>query len=467
MPILTGMYRFSVCFNQIVPKLVLCLASIVFYSFMALEYLPLMLISITANYLLGSVIDRTRKKVWLISGVVFNLSLIFFFKYYDLVFIHTLKITSIHWNDIIPLGISFYTFTQIAYLVDTWNGKAHKDKSFISYFLFVTYFPHLIAGPILHHKDMLAQFADKTLYRTDYKNIFQGLIFFVTGLSKKILLADNLIPYVKPVFQAVAQGEHVYPLECWCGILAYSFQLYFDFSGYSDMAIGISKFFNFDLPKNFASPYKAFNIIEFWRRWHMSLSAFLRDYLYIPLGGNRKGKLRRHANLIITMAIGGMWHGANWTFLFWGLYHGLLLVANHLLSSTRKISRSMGGGKVGFTFFLVLLGWVLFRSESLSAAISYYKYLFNVQELFIIPDGWKNLEQKLPFPVSPMPYFFGKSEIAFIAMCAVIAFFFPNSQETVEKHGNPRMWILISLFLTFLVCLYKMDDLSEFIYFQF
>lgn len=467
MPILIGMYRFSVCFNQIAPKLVLCLASIVFYSFMALEYLPLMLISITANYLLGSVIDRTRKKVWLILGVVFNLSLIFFFKYYDLVFIHTLKITSAHWNDIIPLGISFYTFTQIAYLVDTWNGKAHKDKSFISYCLFVTYFPHLIAGPILHHKDMLAQFADKTLYRTDYKNIFHGLIFFVIGLSKKILLADSLIPYVKPVFQAVAQGEHVYPLECWCGILAYSFLLYFDFSGYSDMAIGISKFFNFDLPKNFASPYKAFNIIEFWRRWHMSLSSFLRDYLYIPLGGNRKGKLMRYANLTITMVVGGMWHGANWTFLFWGLYHGLLLVANHLLSSTRKTSRSMGVCKVGFTFFLVLLGWVLFRSESLSAAISYYKYLFNVQELFVIPDGWKNLAQKLPFPVSPMPYFFGKSEIAFIAMCAVIAFFFPNSQETVEKYGNPRMWTLISLFLAFLACLYKMDDLSEFIYFQF
>ena len=472
-PLVFFSYWASTRYGHVFPKIVLCIGSVFFYCFMALSYLPLMLVSIFINYVVGIRIRKNRSSNWLTLGILFNLGLILFYKYFDFLFVDTLGIINEHLNAIIPLGISFYTFTQIAYLIDSYRGKTASNNSLTNYFLFVTYFPHLIAGPILHHHDMISQFSDKARYLVNYKNIYTGIIFFIIGLSKKVLIADSLIPYAAPVFKAVSYGEVLTPLECWCGAIAYTFQLYFDFSGYSDMAIGLFKFFNFDLPFNFNSPYKAQSISDFWRRWHMSLSSFLREYLYIPIGGNRKGNFRHYLNLLITMLIGGLWHGANWTFVVWGGYHGALLVMNHVLCGVTK-NIIPDQVKHATTFFLVAVGWVIFRSESIAAAIKYYKYMLNFQDYLLLPEGWLKLAKFLPITLktSEMPYFFGKSELFYLACLMVVSAYGLNSQEIVVKllflnERWKKLTVFIFIFYLFMLCLYNADGQSEFIYFQF
>jgi alginate O-acetyltransferase complex protein AlgI len=266
------------------------------------------------------------------AAVTGNLLLLGYYKYANFFLTEVAFIvgTSLPILEIVfPLGISFFTFTQISFLVDVYRGKVH-EYSFWNYLLFVTWFPYLIAGPIIHHSQVMAQFRDQETYRIHSRNLSFGFAMFTVGLSKKLLLADPIGTYADPVFKAAASGQMLDLLVAWTGALAYSIQIYFDFSGYSDMALGVSMLFGIKLPINFNSPYKAANIIEFWRQWHMSLSQFLKDYLYIPLGGNRLGEGRRFVNLMITMLIGGLWHGANWTFLVWGGLHGLYLCANHL-----------------------------------------------------------------------------------------------------------------------------------------
>lgn len=235
----------------------------------------------------------------------------------------------------LPLGISFFTFTQIAFLVDAYRGQAERS-GFVNYFLFVTYFPHLIAGPILHHRAMMSQFATRTLSVFSRENFMIGLTFLLIGLFKKLVIADNIAGYANDLFTVAEKGVVPDIRSAWIGAVAYSFQLYFDFSGYCDMAVGMSRMLNITIPYNFNSPYKATSIIDFWRRWHMTLSNFLRDYLYIPLGGNRRGDARRYVNLFMTMLIGGAWHGAGWTFVVWGALHGSFLVVNHLWVSLRR-----------------------------------------------------------------------------------------------------------------------------------
>jgi alginate O-acetyltransferase complex protein AlgI len=439
---------------------------------MAIEYLPLMIFSVCINYFIGYALTKNRSQIWLFFGLIFNLFLIFFYKYFNF-FCNLTHVVSPIINQDIPLGISFYTFTQIAYLVDAYKNKINRDNSFLKYFLFVIYFPHLIAGPVLHHKNMIRQFSNHANYHINYKNIFTGILFFSIGLAKKVLIADHLIQYVTPVFDAVSQGEKLMPLECWCGAIAYTFQLYFDFSGYSDMAIGLSKFFNFELPFNFNAPYQATSIIDFWRRWHMSLSSFLKDYLYVPLGGNRKGAIRRYINLMITMLIGGMWHGVDWTFVFWGGYHGLLLVANNIVRNSLPpiLPKWL---KQYVTFLLVVLGWITFRSGNLSTALLYYKYIFNLTEYLCVPDEWDKLSAVLPFSIrtTKMLYFQGKSEI----FCLLGLFFFSmygiTSQIIVEKICLLRRktsLVLVFIVITglFALSLYNIGRQSEFIYFQF
>lgn len=303
----------------------LALASIFFYGWWDSRYVALLLASIALNYSAGYLISRVRAdnpqtrwaSLLLWGGVGGNLVLVGYFKYADF-FIGTANVlTGWHWalmHVVLPLGISFFSFTQIAFLVDAYRGLA-KEYNPIHYLLFVTYFPHLIAGPVLHHKQMMPQFHRRETYRFDIGNVNTGLTIFTIGLCKKVLLADQFALYANPVFDAVAAGGQANTVEAWVAALSYTLQLYFDFSAYSDMAIGLSKLFNVDLPVNFNSPYKALNITDFWRRWHMTLSTFLRDYLYIPLGGNRHGQVRRYVNLAATMVLGGLWHGANWTFV--------------------------------------------------------------------------------------------------------------------------------------------------------
>jgi alginate O-acetyltransferase complex protein AlgI len=277
---------------------------------------------------------------------------------------------------VLPLGISFFTFTQIAYLVDVYGGYPN-ERSFTKYALFVTYFPHLIAGPILHHREMMHQFGSKASRAISAQNIAIGLTILSIGLVKKSLIADGFALIANPVFQTAARAN-LHVLDAWAGALAYSLQIYFDFSGYSDMAIGLSLTFGIRLPFNFDAPYKSRSIVEFWRRWHISLSRFLRDYLYIPLGGNRQGEIRRNLNLATAMLLGGLWHGAGFTFVIWGALHGLFLVINHQwnqfaqrYSALARIRKAWWFpiAAVGLTQLAVILAWVFFRAESLHDAI--------------------------------------------------------------------------------------------------
>ena len=320
-------------------------ASLFFYAWWNPAYLGLIFGSMLFNYSIGVALSNQRKrenatvkKGILILGVAANLGALGYFKYANF-FVDTVNRlfgTPFHVDKIIlPLAISFFTFNQLAYLADAYSGAA-REYNFLHYCLFVTFFPHLIAGPIVHHKEMLPQFSSNSIYRYNSQDMAIGLTFFFMGLFKKVVIADSVAGYAIPVFKASAQGISLTLIEAWGGVLAYTFQLYFDFSGYSDMAIGLARMFGIRFPLNFHSPYKAVNIIDFWRRWHMTLSRFLKDYLYIPLGGNRKGEVRRYVNLFITMLLGGLWHGAGWSFVAWGALHGVYLVINHIWRSFRS-----------------------------------------------------------------------------------------------------------------------------------
>lgn len=291
----------------------LVLASLVFYAWWKIAYLPIILISIVCNFLLGlclaHVSSPISKKLLLILSVGLNLAALGYFKYTHFLLSSANAFLGFHValpDIILPLGISFFTFTQTAYLVDTYKGKV-KDVSFLNYALFVTFFPHLIAGPILHHQEMMPQFEDRKKYKIDGKQLCTGIFLFVVGLVKKVLIADQFAKCANLGFDVSSSLGF---WEAWVTSLCYTFQLYFDFSGYTDMALGIALLFNIHLPQNFNSPYKAQNLQDFWRRWHITLSRFLRDYIYIPLGGNRLGEVQTCLNLLITFLIGGIWHGA-------------------------------------------------------------------------------------------------------------------------------------------------------------
>lgn len=374
----------------------LFLSSLVFYGYWMPEFTVLLLGSIGWNFWVGSriahVINDESKKVFarrlLITGITVNLLLLAYFKYANF-FIDNLALAlEAHWQIeriILPIGISFFTFTQIAFLADTYQKKV-REYAFIDYGLFVTYFPHLIAGPVLHHAQMMPQFRQPETFKIDIAKFASGLAIFVIGLFKKIILADGISPFADAIFNASEAGAIANFNEAWLGAIAYTLQLYFDFSGYSDMAIGLSWMFNIRLPFNFNSPYQSSSIIDFWRRWHMSLSSFLRDYLYIPLGGNRKGVFRRYLNLFTTMLLGGLWHGANWTFVFWGALHGIYLVINHAFQvitlkyqATSGLSLFLKLSGWMITFLAVVIAWVFFRSTSFTSAVTLLKSMLNIQ----------------------------------------------------------------------------------------
>jgi alginate O-acetyltransferase complex protein AlgI len=347
-------------------------ASLVFYSRWDVRLTPLLLLSIGVNYLIGiKVVDRLKDgnsriaARFAIAGVAVNLIVLGYFKYrYFIAELAGISIAEQPGKLVIPLAISFYTFQQISFLVDAWRGEVGRVP-FIRYAAFVTFFPHLIAGPIFRHNELIPQFT-RDERANALLNIVLGSSIFALGLFKKVWIADTLAASATPVFDFVKAGEEVSPFDAWTALLAYHFQIYFDFSGYSTMAIGLGKMMGIDLPLNFRSPYKSDSIIEFWRRWHITLSRFLRDYLYIPLGGNRYGNRRRYLNLLITMGLGGLWHGAAWGFVIWGLLHGFYLAINH---AWRKVAGDGMPYAIGasITFFAVVIAWVPFRAESLDA----------------------------------------------------------------------------------------------------
>jgi D-alanyl-lipoteichoic acid acyltransferase DltB (MBOAT superfamily) len=355
-------------------------ASLFFYGWWNPVYLLLILASIFFNYSVGRYLSRPAgsgrgagRRAALVLGVSANLGALAWFKYANFLLENinfTLGSQLPGGIIVLPLAISFFTFQQIAYLADAYQGRTH-EYSFLHYTLFVTFFPQLIAGPIVHHREMLPQFRAAATYVLRPENLAIGGTIFTLGLFKKVVLADNLALLASPAFAAAERGAQLNWSESWQAVGAYTLQLYFDFSGYSDMAIGLGRLFGIKIPLNFNSPYRAANIIDFWRWWHMTLSRFLRDYLYIPLGGNRHGRIRRYRNLMIAMVLGGLWHGAGWTFVVWGTLHGVYLCLNHLW-------HRVGPGPVGrwwslmlarvVTLAAVMLGWIFFRAETFTGA---------------------------------------------------------------------------------------------------
>jgi alginate O-acetyltransferase complex protein AlgI len=466
-------------------------ASVFFYGYWNPRFVALLLGSVIFNfgagYLMGHSRSESARKVLLVIAVATNLSLLGVFKYANF-FINTVDSFGAHLpavQIILPLGISFFTFTQIAFVVDVYR-RVVSEFNFMHYLLFVTWFPHLIAGPVLHHKQMMPQFKLPETYRPNAESMTTGVTLFCLGLSKKVLLADSLAQTANPLFGSAAIGHAPALVAAWAGSLAYTLQLYFDFSGYSDMAIGLSRIFNVRLPLNFDSPYKAASIIDFWRRWHMTLSQFLRDYLYIPLGGNRKGPVRRQVNLLATMLLGGLWHGAAWTFVFWGGLHGVYLLINHAWRRIRMGLDPKAGGStvpaVMLTFIAVVVAWVPFRATSMNAVITIWRGMFGFNGLSLPGSFSQELGTRFGNHVQFLGWGLPSNESFFwIFLGLAIAWVLPNTQQWLggidpaskaatadQRFGwRPSVRYAIPLGLLFAVCMLSLKRSSDFLYFQF
>ena len=345
------------------------LASLMFYAYWNPPFVLLPIGSIALNFLLARTIAAAaepRARILMLIGVTANLMVLGYFKYAD--FVIAVFEARAPTPPSVPLALSFTTFVQIAFLVHVWRQRPSFD--FARYAMFVSFFPHLIAGPIVRWNELGPQIGDRLRYRLDLDNVALGLTIFCLGLGKKVLIADRLAPHIAPVFDAAALGEPITALAAWGAAFAYSAQLYFDFSGYCDMAVGLGLLFNLRLPINFAAPFRAASIIDLWRRWHITLSRFLRDFVYVPLGGSKGGRARRSANLIMTMVLGGLWHGANWTFLAWGAFNGVLLALNHAWRSWRGPHTATPVGRLAgwcATFSAFAIGMAMFRSANVGA----------------------------------------------------------------------------------------------------
>jgi D-alanyl-lipoteichoic acid acyltransferase DltB (MBOAT superfamily) len=506
LPIVATVFFLLGKYRPLFAEIWLFMASVFFYGWWNPVYIILLSGSILFNYGIGLALIKEQSNPnkqpakWILRlGIAVDLCLLGYFKYMNF-FIENIELLSgQNWQYAkitLPLGISFFTFTQIAFLVDAYRGLA-KETNIIHYGLFVTYFPHLIAGPVLHHKEMMPQFRLPETYKLHWDNLSVGLTIFIFGLFKKVVLADGISPFVDPVFSSAANGDTLSFLEAWGGALAYTFQLYFDFSGYSDMAIGLSRLFGVKLPLNFDSPYKAQNIIEFWRRWHMTLSRFLRDYLYFSLGGNRKGPVRRYINLFLTMLLGGLWHGAGWTFVIWGGLHGIYLSINHVwqhIRTTLGFEANSSSATSRFlsmllTFIAVIVGWVFFRSPNFSTALQILQGMAGLNGLTIpsgiIPGQFATLLNQHGINIGGLPAFTNipgnsRSMLAWVAALWAIAWLAPNTQQIMANfqpslnisvagklQWQPTTRWLIPIALALLYSINQMDQVSEFLYFQF
>nr|MBL0703248.1 MBOAT family protein [Sulfurospirillum sp.] len=487
-------------------KAFLVFSSLFFYSWWNITYLPIILSSMLFNYVVGNTLNRQnkttrggvfyrfsklanavsqskkfpRKKSLLIFGIISNIALLGYFKYADFMIdnFNLLSDSNVPTlNLVLPLAISFFTFQQISYLVDSYRQET-KEYDFLNYALFVTFFPQLIAGPIVHHKEMMPQFAKSKNKVKNYRNIAMGLFIFSIGLFKKVVIADTFALWATAGFDTATTLNL---FEAWATSLSYTFQLYFDFSGYTDMAIGLALLFNIKLPINFNSPYKATNIQDFWRRWHITLSRFLRNYVYIPLGGNRKGEFRTYNNLLATFIIGGIWHGASWSFVFWGFLHGIALVIHRVWS------------KLGFkiwtwlawiiTFNFVNIAWVFFRAKEwddavkvLSGMIDIESMVFTKPFIYIYNNTFKQLSFMMPnlFATEDKTIMFGFDTFIWIAVILFIVIKFKNSYEITSyldfnksKILTKKYSVYFSLLFMFSVLCMSLSTYTEFIYFNF
>jgi alginate O-acetyltransferase complex protein AlgI len=470
LPIVVVVYFILNKFHLLVAgKIWLVLASLFFYGYWNYQYLVLIIASILVNYLVGMAIARQailvsrslKAKLVFTGGIVFNLGLLGYFKYADFFLANVSVVFGSEipaLNIILPLAISFFTFQQIAYLVDSYQSKVN-EHSFLNYCLFVTFFPQLIAGPIVHHKEMMPQFKSIRNKLLNVNNISLGMFIFSLGLIKKILIADTFATWADWGFSNSTDIGFGF-WDAWFTSLSFSFQLYYDFSAYSDMAIGVALMFNIRLPINFNSPYKSRSIQEFWRRWHITLSSWLRDYLYIPLGGSRGRYRRTSLNLIITFLLGGLWHGAGWTFIVWGAMHGFALAA-HRIWRLCGFSMNAWLGLL-LTFVFVNFSWVFFRADTLQQAISISQCMVGVCHR----------------AGSGVDLIWDETFFLFLAAFSLVAFFMPNSLQvsgyiTTKKH---RFWSFkrsyVSAFVVAAALFYALvsgtsNAPSVFLYFNF
>ena len=454
----------------------LTVASLFFYAYWDLRYLPLLLGSICFNYAAGSILGRGRlssgnKKILLASGISCNILLLGYYKYLNFFISNVNHFLAFRFGPLdllLPLGISFFTFTQIAFLVDNYKGKA-REYNFLNYILFVAFFPHLIAGPIIHHAEMMPQFYSLKNKILNWKNIMVGLSLFSMGLFKKVAIADTLSAAAAKGFD-VADTLNFF--SAWVTSLSFTMQLYFDFSGYTDMALGLALMFNIALPRNFNSPYKALNIQDFWRRWHMTLSRFLKEYVYLPLGGNRRGELLAYINILIVFFIGGIWHGAGWTFIFWGCLNGAAMVIYKIwVKSGLKMNRVLAWI---ITFNFTNICWVFFRARSFDDAAKVLTGMAGLSGV-VLPSF---LGEKLSVLKNYGVEFGGmlrdiNSEgfgigyivylLAFSIMAALILI---NSDETAKRFGPNGVTAFITS-VVFFFALSNITKASEFLYFNF
>jgi alginate O-acetyltransferase complex protein AlgI len=439
-------------------NLFLLIVSYIFYGWSDPWFAPLMLLATLINYLCGKAIGnsgaspRTRKTA-LVLSIIGSLSLLGFFKYFTFAgrnvdtLLELFGLPGISVIEIaLPVGISFYTFQSLSYTIDVYRGDAPPVRNFVDFACFVALFPQLIAGPIVRYQTI----ADQLIYREHTVSQFSsGVELFILGFAKKILLANSIGSAADAAFSAESPGA----LAAWFGVTAYAFQIYFDFSAYSDMAVGLGRMFGFEFLKNFDAPYRSESITEFWRRWHISLSTFLRDYLYIPLGGNRLGRRRTYVNLAIVMVLGGLWHGANWTFVAWGAYHGALLALERAAGKRGLYSAFWRPLRVGITFALVLFSWVLFRSPDIASAGSYLAAMFGA-------NGWVGSNTLLH------ALLFTRTHVIAMAICAALIWQPYQAFDSVGHVSLPRVVALSAVFCLALVMM-SVQSFNPFLYYQF
>jgi alginate O-acetyltransferase complex protein AlgI len=461
------------------PMITLVAASLIFYAYWDVRFVLLIVLSAAFNYCWALLLDRPRlhSRFWLALGIGVNLAVLGYFKYTNFLLENLSRtglLTGMKWDIILPLGISFFTFVQVAYLVDRYRGAARPGGP-LEYATFATFFPQLIAGPIVRQQEIVPCYRGLRLCAMSYRNLGIGLGLIALGLFKKVIIADTLSPWVDDAFDTT---DKLTFLEAWAAALTYALQIYFDFSAYSDLAIGVAKLFNVDLPINFRSPYKATSEIDFWRRWHVSLSRFLRDYLYIPLGGNRRGVGRQYANLLATMLLAGLWHGAAWTFVLWGGLHGAYLSVNHMIRRLSKRLAVQVPPWLGWaaTFTCVNVAWVFFRAQSVGRAVDIVRGMAGLNGVVLksrhVPDAVARVLAFLHVPIIPDTatwHWAGPHQFNMVLAATVIALALPNAWDWAHQSIGRRPTRLTAVFIGITMCISVLflGKVSQFVYFQF
>lgn len=440
----------------------LVLASFIFYGWNHPQYILILGVSVLTNFVVGRRLEKQACKSTLAVGIACNIALLGYFKYTHFFLSAMNDIAGTTYSSgaiFLPLGISFYTFHQIAYIVDAYRGKT-TSQPFLQYCLFVTFFPQLIAGPIARFEETMSQYSSGDTFRPHTKNIAIGLTIFIIGLFKKVVLADTMEPYVAQTYFMAKNGIDPPFLFAWLGALSYTMQLYFDFSGYADMAIGLARLFGIQLPTNFNSPYRATNISEFWQKWHMTLSRFLRDYLYIPLGGSHKGFTRTGMNLLVTMVLGGLWHGAGWTFLIWGCMHGLYLLIHHAWRSCHDYVPPIPFLlSWPLTFGAIVISWVIFRAETTAIGINVLQGMFSFNTYFS-PLVYQSLQATFHTNI-PRGWVW-----VFFLLCIVL--FAPNTEHILQRWNQTRRSAAALALMTMIsISFIGLHTERPFLYFQF